>query len=632
MLQSMRNLSKSWIFKSLMLLLVVSFGIWGIGDMFRGNPAQSTVAQVGSIKIPVQSLESRFQIEIPQARQIFGADLSVAQARQIGVLDRTLRMMMEEYAFDLEAGRLGINVSNETILKKLANEPHFRDKDGKFNPQLWHQALRRTGMSEQMFLDFDSRETARQMIIRTVVANTQLPKIMVDTIYQARGSKRVVEIVSLRNDSIKDIAPATDDQLQAYYSAHENEFVAPEYRGITIAHLATDTMEKDIAITDDETRSAYQTRATEMIVPETRDLIQIVIQDEAKAKAISDAAQKSKNLSDAAKAHGLTPITMNKIDDKAILPDLYSTVFAMEAGQVSPPVKSSLGWHVVQVKKINEGGQQTYDQVKETLRKTLQEERAGDVVAKTVNQIDDSLAAGQSLEDMADTLKLHLSRYPALDAKGQSADGKPVTDMPAKEITLPAAFALTTAGETGQVIDDGKGNYYVVRADQITPSQTRPFADAKKSVTSAWLEEQLYEKAKVAADEIAKALREGKTATSFASRPGIEVKLSKAISLLGDTDKEIPEAAIPEILAMKKGDVTTAAAKGKQYVLRLADVVSVDPTKPEGSRLKVVEDLKEKIPHNLIDQYAEHLRTLFPPSINKDLLNSLKNRSNDDAQ
>jgi len=628
MLQSMRELSKSWIFKTLMALLVISFGIWGIGDMFRGNPAQETVGQVGSIKITRQQLENRFQLDMPEARKIFGAELTVAQARQMGLLDRALHMMQEEYSFDQEAQRLGIVASSETTLKRLANEPRFRDKDGKFNTELWHRTLAHTGYSEQMFLEVDSRNTARQIIIQAIVANNIIPQVIVDTMYQARGAKRIAEVISLRNDSIKNIPPATDAQLQAYYQDHENEFVAPEYRGLTIAQLATDEMTKDVTVSDEDVREAYAARAAELVVPERRDLLQIVVQDEAKAKAVADAAEKAQDLSQAAKTHGLTPITMKGIDEKSVLPELYASVFALEEGQVSMPIKSSLGWHVIQLKKLHESGKQSFDQVKDTLRKTLQEERVGDLVAKTVNQIDDSLAGGQSLEDLADTLKLHLTRYPALDAKGQTPEGTTASNIPEKDTILSTAFGLNT-GETSQVIDDGKGNYYVARIDQITQSHVRPFDEAKKSITAAWLDLQLYEKAHEEAESMAKALREGKSATSFATRPGVEVRLSKSISLLGDTDKDLPESAIPLILSMKKGDVTTTDSPGKQFVLKLRDIVPVNPKRPDDTRIKIVEDLNEKLPQNLIESYSDDLHTTFPQTVNQGLLTTLKAQASD---
>ena len=626
MLQSMRVLAQSWVFKSLMLLLVISFAAWGIGDMFRGNPALRTVASVGKINIPVQELESRFQMSMADIRGMFGPDITVAQARQMGLLERTLNLVMQEYTFDLEAERLGVNVPREYILQKIAKEPSFRTADGKFNADALRQALSRVGMSEETFFQSEMRNDARRLIVNGITASAETPKIMIDTVYQARGAKRILEVLTLRNDSVKGLEPPTEEQLKAYYAAHENEFVAPEYRGLTIARLSAADITKDIAITDQDLQSAYESRSEEFVVPETRDLVQVVLQDEAKAKSIAETASTLHNLAEAAKAKSLTPISMNKIDDKAILPELAPSVFALKEGEVTGPIKSSLGWHVLQLKKINAGGKLTFDQAKADLQKLLQEERAGDMIAKTINQLDDAIAGGRSLEDVADTLRLHLTRYPALDAKGLQPDGQePKEAIPAKEITLPSALSLTT-GETGPVLEDGTGQYYVARVDQITPAQTEPFEKVQAKVRTAWTEEQLYVKASAAAEDIAKELREGKKATSFAATPGISIRLSQPMSILSEPDKDLPPEVVPQVFHMKKGDVTVAARQGKQYIVRLSDIVPVDPAKPESSRMKIVTDLKDKLPQNLLEQYMTYLGTLFPKKIDTDFLNILKSQ------
>lgn len=624
MLQSMREMSKSWIFKTLMLLLVISFSAWGVGDMFRGNPATRVVASVGKVEIQVQDLERRFQTEMQEARAAFGPEFSVEQARQVGLLDRTLNIMIQESLFDQAAARMGVSVSPDVVLRTLAQEPNFRTKDGKFNTDLLRKLLSKAGLTEEMFFDLETRNEARRVIADAVMSSGQAPQIMIDTLYQARGAKRVLEVITLRNDSIKGLKPATDDDLQTYYKENEGQFVAPEYRGLTIAHLASADITKDITISDEEIKTAYDDRAAEMVQPESRDLVQVVLQDEAKAKSLAETALTLRSLPQAAKAKGLTPITMNKIDEKAILPELSPAVFALKEGDITTPIKSSLGWHIIQLNKINAKGTITFDQAKTALRKILQEERAGDMIAKTINQLDDAIAGNQTLEDISDSLRLQLTRYAAIDATGKQQDGaEPKTPIPAKELTLASAQSLA-AGETGQVLDDGKGNFYVVRVDQVTPSQTRPFAEAKPQVLAAWTEEQLYTKASAAAEEIAKQLREGKSATSFASQPGIDVRLSKPMSVLSDPDKDLPPEIVPQVPQMKKGDVTVAARQGKQYIVRLADIVAVDPKKAESSRLKVVDDLREKLPANLIEQYTVYLETLFPKEIDQDLLNSLK--------
>src|ERR1700761_5236274 len=100
MMQSMRNLAQSWVFKGLMLILIVSFGIWGIGDIFRGNPLQRSVAKVGKVGISVQDLDREFEQTMVRARQMFGPGLTPAQAKQAGLLDSSLNSLIERAQID----------------------------------------------------------------------------------------------------------------------------------------------------------------------------------------------------------------------------------------------------------------------------------------------------------------------------------------------------------------------------------------------------------------------------------------------------------------------------------------------------------------------------------------------------
>ena len=623
MLQNMREMAKSWVFKTLMMLLIISFGIWGIGDMFKGNPQQRTVAKVGNIVIPVQSLEREFQAGLPEARKVFGPDLSATKAREIGVLDRTLNIMMEHASFDQEIKRLGINVSDQSILEKLAAQPELRDKNGNFNAQLWRQMLAKGGFSERSFLDTERKNAERRLLLQTLVNNAKPPQALVDNLYRARGAKRILEVLTLRNDSVKDIPAPDDAALQEFHKQHNDFFTAPEYRSITIAKLATDDVTKDITVSDEDLKKAYETRTGDVTLPEQRDFVQVVMQDEAKAKAFAEAAKASGNLASAAKAKGLTPIDLNRVDDKSVLPELYTTMFAMTEKQISEPVKSGLGWHVVQLKKIYPGGKLTFDEAKDKLREMLQREQSADTVASTVNKLDDSLAANHPLEEIADSLKLRVIKIPALDKKGTDMEDKEPAELPLKEEVLNVAFAQA-AGETSQVLDDKKGNYVVVRTDDIAPAHVVEFEAVKNQVVKAWKEDQQAKLATAKAEDIAKQLRDGAKAISFASQSGIDVRFSKPISLLDENDPDLAAKDLPKILVMKKGDIITSTGPDKQYVLRLAEVAAVDPAKPDAALEKVVDDVHERMPVELVDEYSKFLHQRYPIRINEEMMETLR--------
>lgn len=624
MLQRMRDMSKSWIFKSLMVLLIVSFGIWGVGDMFRGNPLQKTVAKVGEKKISVQELEQQFRLDLPDARQSMGEELNEAQARQMGVMDRSLKILIEYALFDQESRRLGVNVSDKVILDRIASYPQFRDKDGNFNAHLWRQALGKNNLSESLFLDSERRDTARKLVLGVLKNPGALPETMLDNLTRAYGSKRILEIVTLRNDSIRNVPKPGDAALKQYYEERASAmFMAPEYRALTIIVLNASDIAKDIGINDEDLKNAYEARAAEFALPEQRDLVQVVVDDESKAKAIADAAQANNNLSAAAKANGANVIALDRMNENSTLPELFTTIFAMEEGQVSDPVKSGMGWHVLQLKKVHPSSQPPFDEVKARLLETLKSEQSADTLTRAINKLDDDLAGGKSLEDIADAMSLRLIKIPALDGNALTPEGKEPNELPAREDVVKNAFSQE-AGDSSAIIDDGKGHYIVVRTDNVTPSQLRPFESVKDKVLAAWEAEQKAQEAARAAEKIAQSMREGKNATSLAAQPGVEVRLSKPVSLLGEMDREVPMETLPAILKMKKGDVITANTPGKQFVLRLADVIAADPAKDGGAKLKLADALRERVPYELIDQYSQFLRLRYPVRINLELFDLIK--------
>lgn len=623
MLQNLRDLSKHWIFKGLMAFLVLSFGIWGIGDMFRGNPQQRAVANVGKVAITVQELEHEFQKDLPEARRVFGPDLTVPKARQIGVLDRTLNIMIEHASFDQELKRLGMAIDDKPILEKIASLKELRDKDGKFNVQMWHQLLAKSGYSEKGFLESERRNAARRILLNTLLNETPVPQVLLGNLYRARGAKRILEVLTIRNDSMKDLDPPDEEKLKAFHDEHGDLFTAPEYRSLTVAMLSEANLAADIAINDDDLKQAYEARPDDVTLPETRDFIQVIVQDENKAKALAETAHKDGSLTEAAKAQNMKPIELNAVDEKNVLPELYTTLFALNENDISDPVKSGFGWHVVQLKKIHAGGKIPFDEAKDKIRDLLKRERSADALARVVNQLDDALAGGRPLEDIADSLKLRLLKVEAVDKDGVDPDGNKPLDVPGKEDVLSTAFGLA-AGETSAVIDDKKGNYLVVRTDEVKPAHVVPYEQVMQETFDAWKRTQQAEKAADKATEIAKQLREGAKSLSFASKTGIDVRFSKPVSMLGDVDPEIPSQAFAKILEMKKDDVITTAGTDKQFVLRLADVVPVDPDHPDSGMAKITSELHERMPYEMVDEYSRFLHRRFPVTTNEALLDTLR--------
>ncbi len=618
----MREMAHAWLFKLLMVILVLSFGIWGIGDIFRGNPLQDKVAKAGSKSITVQEFSHEFEHNLSLMRRNFGPDMTAQQAKAFGILDMTLNSMVDKTLLDQSARKLNLDVGEQSMMDVFAAIPQFHDKDGKFDKNLARQALEHANLNEQDFIKQQRAEATRHLLIDAFSDDDPLPNSILDPIMQARGQKRILNVITLRNDSITNVPTPNDKELKDFYAKNPKQFTAPEYRGITIAELSTEAVAKDIAISDEDIKKEYETRSAQLERPERRSFLQVVTPDEAKAKQVAADAKEGGDLAAAAKKNGLESIPLEESDKRSLMGGLADPAFALKDKQISDPLHSSLGWHVLQLQKIIPAGKPTFDSLKDDIRDSLRLDRSADAVAETNNKLEDELAAGHNLDDIADALKLRLIKIPAIDSNGKTPDGKPPAELPDSADVLKAAFGQNS-GETSPTIDDKNGNYLVVRTDNVTPSAVKPFDTITADVAAAWKAEAQDTRARAEAEQIAKDLRGGKPISSIRLREGLEIHQSKPISQIGDEDPELPPGLMPNILKMKKGDVVSWPLTERQLVLRVSDIVPVDPDHDEIAKGRVTQDLNDQMPKELISSYVKYLRTVFAVEIHQELVDNV---------
>jgi peptidyl-prolyl cis-trans isomerase D len=627
MLQSMRHLAQSWVVKGLMLLLMVSFCLWGIGDIFHGNPLRNNVATVGKTEISVQQLNHAFEESLSQARRSVNPEMTAAQAKKLGLLDKTLDGEIKRSLVDQDIKRLGINVDQEAVLKLLADQPQFRTKDGSFNKDLFRQLIAQQGLTERSFLAQGQVDMARQVLLDGLGGSSAIPQTEIDNIYRARAQKRILDVISLDPTKISDIPAPNDAVLHDYYAKNPALFTAPEYRGMTIAVLSTDALTKDIAVSDDQVKQEYDGKKDQLATPEQRDIVQVVLQEESKAKQLVQQARASGDLTTAARQNNESAVPLDQMEEKNLLPELAKPVFALSQGQISDPIKTQLGWHVVQVKKVESAGIPEFARIKDKLRTDMQRDQAVETATRQVNQLDDELAAGHSLDDIADGLKMRLIKISGVDANGLTTEGKEPTELPDRAALLKDSF-VQNSGESSAIEDDKAGNYYVVRTDAVTASALLPFDQIKDKVATAWKSRQQLDKAQRDAEKIAQKLREGKSLDSFAHEEGVIVRTSTPLSQLGDSDPLLPPVLLTQAFQLKKGEVATAAGDRNQVVVRVATIIDADPTAQDPRKNMISGQIKQAQSTELVDEYLLHLYDLFPVKIDAALMDRLRQQDN----
>lgn len=615
MLQFIRKYAGSWVVKILFVLLILSFGVWGIEDMIRKSGGSSTVATVGKVDIDRVELDQEFRRQMERLRPMFGGNLTTEQARQFGLLDQSLSALVQRALYDQAARDLGISVGPDVVRLRIGDEPAFRNPQGQFDPALFRSVLRNNQLTEDAYVAILRRELAREFVAGAVAAGVTPPKALVDDLYRLRGEKRVAEVITLPNASVGDVGVPDDAELNRYYEDHQVRFTAPEYRALTIARLSPDSLAKDVQIPDDQLRAAYDERASEFGTPERRSVDMVVVDDEAKAKEIAEAA-KTKGLPTAAKDAGVDPITLENIARNE-LPEIGDAAFTLPQGGVSGPVKSGLGWHVLAVTGIQPGVTKSFEEVRAQLLAELQKEKALDSVYSIANRVEDQLASGASLDEVARAQGLKLSKIAAVDSSGKAPDGKNAApDQPDLPNIVKTAFQLASGG-TSTLIEGANNTFFAVHVDGVTPAKVKPLAEVRDQVVAGWQEDKRAQLAAAKAEEIAGKLKQGSEAAAqeIATQAGGTFAMTAPFTRDAKGVEGLPAEMVAKLFAAKPGEVVTGSTGDSQVIARLKEIIPADPKASDATVASVESTVAQGLESDIMAQFGNALRKEYPVDI-----------------
>ena len=629
MLQAIRSKAGSLFVKALFGVLILTFGIWGIGDIFRNRPTDTTVATVGGQTIDAAALQSALQPALERLSTQLGSQVDLHQAKQMGVVDQVLRQLIDNNLIDQEVQRLQLDVSDAVIRDAITGDPTFRGAGG-FDRNAFNALLAANHVSEPQYIESVRHDIARDDLLASLTAGVAAPQTIVDRLYRYRHEKRVADIVALPAADDTDVGLPSAAQLTRFYDAHPDMFRAPEYRGFTLASLTPAELAKTIEIPEAKLKSAYDQRQDEFVLPERRDVQQILAPSEQKAKAAEAALAAGQDFTEVARTiTGQDPqtIDLGLVKREELPQQLAAIVFALPVGKPSQPIKSPLGWHILRVVRIAPPATQSFAEVKAKLQADLAHSEAADRLYDIGNHVDDAIAGGATLDEAAAKFGMTKTVVAAVDEKGLARDGKKIELPVSLADVLKLAFA-TDQGRTTRVTQTPDGAIYVMHIDRIVPPSVRPLAEVKDKATAAWQAEQRNADVAKEAAALAAKTKPGTTAkpgtplAAVAAADGLKVTTSPPFQRQADDPAGVPPALVDKLFAAKPGGIVTASDATGSYVAQLTKV-----DEPEAASKDAAADLTREVTNgiqaDLADEFTRSLRARFPVEIHRETLDHL---------
>ncbi len=603
---------------TVMGVLIVSFAVWGIADIFKGF-GQSSLATVGKTEISTEQFRQIYTEKLQQLGRSFGRPLTSEQARAFGLDRQVLQQTIAEAALDEEARRMGLAQSQEETMRLIYGDPNFQGLGGKFDPARFQATIRQYGYTEQRYLAEQRRLGLRRQIAGTVSAGVEPPKALIDAMTQFQNEQRSMEYVKLDAAQAGTIDPPSPEALAAYFEERKTQFRAPEFRKLSFVVINPEEIGKWTEVSDEDAKKVFEQNRDRLGTPEKREVSQMVFPNEGEAQAARSRITSGTSFDDIAKERNLnlTDVDLGLIAKSAIIdPAIADAAFALPTGEVSQPVKGPFGVALVKIGKIEPGTMPTFESVAAQMKKEIATERARAKVNEIQNKMEDERSGGANVVEASQKLGLTAVTIDAVDRSGRTPDGQPVANIPRGLDVVSQAFSSDVGVDNEPIQFAGGYVWYDVLG--ITPSRERTLDEVRSQVEAKWREDQISTKLRAKATEMVQKVEQGGTLAAEAAAVGSKVETATGFrrdaSLPG-----VPSAAVTAAFRTAKDGVgQTPGAGGSEWIVFRVTDVTVPPVDTASDELKKLKDtLQRGLTDEQVAQYVTKIESEIGTSINQ---------------
>lgn len=601
MLQKLREHSSGWIAKIILAMLVFVFSFFGIETYFQSR-ADTSVAHVGKLKVTQQDFQNelnnlRRQAQNPQSG-LNPDDFSKPEFRR-QVVERLVNQKLLEQAND----DLGIVVSNAMVRDEIASVPAFQIK-GKFDPATYKAILGQQGMTAAGFEAKVRQDLAMQVIPNALTSSALATEADVDGYLRLRDQGRDIHYADVPVAK-PDPASVSDADIAAWYKAHEKDYMTEETVSIQYLEVKAADMTTDADVSEDALKERYEKEKSRFVAPEQREVSHILISVPPNAtpaqqkKALAKADAIEKQLENGADFAELAKKDSDDLGSRRQGGDLGwiergmtdkafdEVAFQLGKGEVSKPVLSPEGYHIIKVSDIRPGHTKTLAEVKDELRHELlgseRERKYNEVAGKLYDLV---YQDPNSLQPAAKALDLEIKSAGPFSRKGGSG-------IAANPEVVEAAFSdqVLNQNMTSDPIALGGNDTVVLRVSKHTGAKPRPLAEVRDQVRDDIVRDREDTQARAHAEALLAKLKKGTSLEALAKSDDLEVKTAEGVKRYSS---DLPRPLTEEVFKMpqpEKGQTSAALVdngQGRYTLVELDAVHPGDPSKASDAERKML--------------------------------------------
>lgn len=556
-----------WILLALLIVGLAGFGATNLSGTVR------TIGSVGQTQISTTDYFRALDNDMRRLGSQQGRAVTLLEAQALGLPDQVLSQLVISAALEEEARRIGLSVGDLRVAEQLQQVSAFQGVDGSFDREAYRFALENVGLNESEFEEDLRADSASTILQGAVLAGASLPDTYIDTILAYTGETRSFTWAALGPERLETELPApTDTDLRTWYDDNIDRFTLPTTRDITYVWVTPDMILDSVEVSQDALRAAYEEQEDQFNLPERRLVERLVFGSNGDAQAAADAiasgdtdfetlvADRGLDLADT----DLGDVTRDDLEDAA------GAVFDAEIGAVVVG-PSDLGPAIFRVNAVLAAQNTPFDEAVPLLRDALALAEARRIIDSQAESYNDELAAGATLEDLADATDLTLGQ---IGWTGANADA--IAAYPAF-----AEAAQTVSQDDFPEIDQlGDGGLFALRLNAVRPPEPQPFEDVRDAAQTGWQQAQTRAALVAQAETLVAQLGEGRTLA------GLDLETAEVTEITRSARPQaLPTDAVTTVFEMTKGEARAIEGLSGAVILYLDAVSPADPDAPGNAQL-----------------------------------------------
>ncbi|MEO0428800.1 MAG: SurA N-terminal domain-containing protein [Pseudomonadota bacterium] len=513
MLEFIRRGVKSIVAKILLGVLVLSFAVWGIGDIFTFS-GTTAVGKVGEQEVSADQFADALSRNQARISQDAGRLVTLAEMRDRGFGARILQSLLRDATLAAEADTLGIRVPDAAVGVSIRETAAFQGPDGTFSPTAYRAFLGQQNFTVPEFEQLRRTVMEQQLLLGTVAGSALPAPGVTARIASFEGEQRSFSTLRLSYDMAEAPGEPDDATLAAFLQANEDRFREPERKFGRYLHIDIAAIAAAETPSEADLRAQYEVEADRFVSPAEAVIEQINFPSLAEAETAAATVTSAADFGALAAERGLgiDDIALGTVGPGDLPPALSEAVFDREEAGIAGPVETPLGAALLNVIAVRPEQRTPFEDVRDQLAEQLSYEAAYGRAPELAGSIEEMRAGGSTFAEIAEALEgVETGEIAGWAADGTVAEGEAPVFFAAQPVRTELLTALDL--EERDLVDLPDGSMFLARIDRIEPAFLPALEDIRNRVAEAWVTEQRLGDLEEQAERIVTALGRGTGAT-----------------------------------------------------------------------------------------------------------------------